>query len=60
MFRQAMVDRMKPLGSSLAFATSKGGTAHIQMAGPSVLLGAEIRDLAVLPADVKSEAEACA
>lgn len=51
---------MKPLGSSLAFATSKGGTAHIQMAGPSVLLGAEIRDLAVLPADVKSEAEACA
>lgn len=51
---------MKPLGSGLAFATSKGGTAHIQMGGPSVLLGAEIRDLAVLPADVKSEAEACA
>jgi hypothetical protein len=47
---------MKPLGSSLTFATTKTGSTHIQMAGPQLQMGAEFKDLAVLPASAKSDA----
>lgn len=32
--RQAIVDRMKPLGSGLVFGTTKAGAAHIQVRSP--------------------------
>ncbi len=57
LFLKAVVDKMKPLGCALTFATTKGGSAHICMTGPSVQLGAEFRELSVLPANVKAEAE---
>ena len=50
---QALVDRLKPLGSSLTLATTKTGSTHIQVVNPQLQLGAEFRDLAVLPAAAK-------
>ena len=53
---QALVDRLKPLGSSLTLATTKSGSTHIQVVNPQLQLGAEFRDLAVLPAAAKCNA----
>jgi hypothetical protein len=59
LLHQALVDRLKPLGSSLTLATTKSGSTHIQAVNPQLQLGAEFRDLAVLPATAKSDAAEC-
>lgn len=56
LLHQALVDRLKPLGSSLTLATTKSGSTHIQVVNPQLQLGAEFRDLAVLPAAAKCNA----
>jgi hypothetical protein len=59
LLHQALVDRLKPLGSSLTLATTKSGSTHIQVVTPQLQLGAEFRDLAVLPATSKSDMAEC-
>ena len=50
------MDRLKPLGSSLTLATTRSGNMHIQVVTPQLHLGAEFRDLMVLPAAARSDA----
>jgi len=56
---QAVADKLKPLGGgAVTLALTRSGAAHLQVVAPQVHLGAEFRELDVIPPAMRTDAAA--